>query len=374
MTDTRARKHERTLAAEGTAAARALVLQEKLRSGEFQADEVRLYSRLGDHIARIVFPDEPLAADVDEMSVGKEETRGGCVFCGKTVVHFNDGGRGWLVSALVDRGEGMRERLFMYCCYPGCTAANAARRLAEETGDHHAHDPVWRCGCSPSYVENVGRWCGNCHKTRANAVPWEEGADAEIIQAIRSWPSSHTEDEVTLCSYVRQRFGRDLTLEEATRLMHSARVHERPVAEQHVADSMAHDEPDDGDGSHDFNEDGPETSGFLPTEPGDANAAHGVLRPGDDPNPTQINGAVGNPSHPFHAPAMPACHCGKHAAIGVGFNSDPLYLCTRHWRAFQRVRDKVRERFQLNTADADCHVAARVLVALGRPDPYERGA
>lgn len=75
--------------------------------------------------------------------------------------------------------------------------------------------------------------------------------------------------------------------------------------------------------------------------------------------------------------AMPSCHCGEYSSIGCGFNGDSaLYLCSRHWRVFQRRREKVVKLEYGNdhgfTHLAELDTARRVLMALGRKDPCSR--
>lgn len=72
--------------------------------------------------------------------------------------------------------------------------------------------------------------------------------------------------------------------------------------------------------------------------------------------------------------AMPRCHCGKNSACGVGFNKAPLYLCCDHLHAFYSARDKRLARHYppgAYTKCAELDLCARILVALGKPSPYE---
>jgi hypothetical protein len=74
---------------------------------------------------------------------------------------------------------------------------------------------------------------------------------------------------------------------------------------------------------------------------------------------------------------VPSCHCGKHSAAGVGFNSQPLYLCGQHLRAFYNARNKRCVRVYKREVDygklAELDLAARVLKTLTGFSPYETG-
>ena len=70
------------------------------------------------------------------------------------IKHFNDGGPGWILSA-VTAGE---TKHYMYCAEPPC---EATRRNT---------DDIWRCYCTPDYVENVGPTCGSCRRPRAQGA------------------------------------------------------------------------------------------------------------------------------------------------------------------------------------------------------------
>jgi hypothetical protein len=78
-----------------------------------------------------------------------------CIFCGKPIEHVNDGGIGWLLGALVD-GE---SRTYLYCNTGPCARASAPW--------------IWRCGCIPDYVENLGGHCHACRRPRHEAVPYD---------------------------------------------------------------------------------------------------------------------------------------------------------------------------------------------------------
>ena len=78
-----------------------------------------------------------------------------CVFCGAMIEHDNDGGMGWLLGALVD-GE---TRTYLRCNEGSCAAASAPW--------------IWRCGCIPDYVENVGDHCHACRRPRHEAQPYD---------------------------------------------------------------------------------------------------------------------------------------------------------------------------------------------------------
>ena len=81
-----------------------------------------------------------------------------CIFCGETITHFNDGGRGWLLGAVV-RGK---KKLFLYCDQPICAAGKK---------DVKAGNSIWRCGCVADYVENVGPRCHMCQRLRRDRRP-----------------------------------------------------------------------------------------------------------------------------------------------------------------------------------------------------------
>lgn len=67
---------------------------------------------------------------------------------------------------------------------------------------------------------------------------------------------------------------------------------------------------------------------------------------------------------------MPPCHCGKHSAVGVGFNKRPLFLCSQHLGPFFIARSKEAARTGKSTMCAELDVCARILVALGQPNPF----
>jgi hypothetical protein len=89
----------------------------------------------------------------EQASEGKEVAAAPCIFCGKLIEHVNDGGPGWILSAVVD-GQARR---YLYCDVPPC--------------DKVHYDEIWRCGCVADYVENIGDQCGACWRRRADAVP-----------------------------------------------------------------------------------------------------------------------------------------------------------------------------------------------------------
>lgn len=74
---------------------------------------------------------------------------------------------------------------------------------------------------------------------------------------------------------------------------------------------------------------------------------------------------------------MPPCHCGERAAVGVGFNSQPLYLCARHTRAFYNARNKRSWRVYKQFCDygkcAELDLAADILYVLTGTSPYHTG-
>lgn len=78
-----------------------------------------------------------------------------CVFCGRVIRHFNDGGTGWLLGAVVD-GE---SRIYLRCIEGRCYRASAPW--------------IWWCGCSGRHVENVGGRCHRCGRPRHEAEPYD---------------------------------------------------------------------------------------------------------------------------------------------------------------------------------------------------------
>jgi len=80
----------------------------------------------------------------------EDEVSGPCIFCGKALAHFNDGGDGWLLGAIVDG----KVRYFLYCRFFDCTP-----------GMEHE---IWRCAAG-DYVENVGSHCHDCGCPRSEA-------------------------------------------------------------------------------------------------------------------------------------------------------------------------------------------------------------
>lgn len=78
-----------------------------------------------------------------------------CIFCGKKVKHINDGGHGFLVHALLE-GEAQQ---FLYHASPVCTAVKQYGR------------ELWRCGCTPDYIECVGLHCPACDNPRHLCPP-----------------------------------------------------------------------------------------------------------------------------------------------------------------------------------------------------------
>lgn len=99
-----------------------------------------------------------------EAPEGREVARAPCIFCGRVIGHFNDGGDhhedgdgvGWIVGAVVDG----KPKEFLYCDQPPCAAVK-----------NGGYDAIWRCGCVSDYVENVGDTCAACLCSRENAAP-----------------------------------------------------------------------------------------------------------------------------------------------------------------------------------------------------------
>lgn len=81
-----------------------------------------------------------------------------CIFCGAPIFHINDGGTGMYVNARVD-GE---DQTFLYCAEKLCPQLRA---------DEEYEHSVWRCGCQPDYIENVGDACPACDSPREKAPP-----------------------------------------------------------------------------------------------------------------------------------------------------------------------------------------------------------
>ncbi|MGP0068947.1 MAG: hypothetical protein ACLQGP_35770 [Isosphaeraceae bacterium] len=78
-----------------------------------------------------------------------------CLFCGRMLEHVHAGGIGGIVGALVD-GE---SRTYLRCNEGPCATASAPW--------------IWRCGCVPHYIENVGDRCHDCRRPRHEAEPYD---------------------------------------------------------------------------------------------------------------------------------------------------------------------------------------------------------
>lgn len=94
-----------------------------------------------------------------------------CIFCGERLQHINDGGKGLCVSAIVDE----ETKAFLYCHEGWCEARSAATKAEPPYG------PLWRCGCVADFTENVGEFCGGCHRPRPVPVPYGCGICNERI-------------------------------------------------------------------------------------------------------------------------------------------------------------------------------------------------
>lgn len=81
---------------------------------------------------------------------------GVCIFCGQPSTHANEGGTGWIVGSLVN-GEA---RAYLYC-----NTACPPLQIQDN------YDDIWRCGCVPDYVENVGNRCHVCKRLRECRLP-----------------------------------------------------------------------------------------------------------------------------------------------------------------------------------------------------------
>jgi hypothetical protein len=79
-----------------------------------------------------------------------------CIFCGTSLKHFNDGGVGWLLGAVVDG----KRQFFLYCDQPPCSAVD--------------YSEIWRCGCESDYVENVGERCHMCFHRREARLLYDD--------------------------------------------------------------------------------------------------------------------------------------------------------------------------------------------------------
>ena len=81
-----------------------------------------------------------------------------CIFCGNPSEHVNEGGTHCWLGAVYD---GQSER-FAYCNEDGC----------RETGIERAYETglIWRCGCVPDYVENIGVTCHACLRVRDDRI------------------------------------------------------------------------------------------------------------------------------------------------------------------------------------------------------------
>jgi hypothetical protein len=78
-----------------------------------------------------------------------------CVFCGRAIRHFDLGGTGWPLGAVVD-GE---SRVYLRCIEGPCYRASAPW--------------IWRCGCLGRHVDNVGGGCHRCRRPRGQAEPYD---------------------------------------------------------------------------------------------------------------------------------------------------------------------------------------------------------
>lgn len=81
-----------------------------------------------------------------------------CIFCGRKISHFNEGGTGMFLNAL-HKGK---SRTFSYCHEDVCP-----QRTADETYENS----LWCCGCVSDYIEVVGPFCPNCQRPRHDPTP-----------------------------------------------------------------------------------------------------------------------------------------------------------------------------------------------------------
>jgi hypothetical protein len=78
-----------------------------------------------------------------------------CIFCGRSIRHFDAGGTGWLLGVVA----GGEPAVYVRCIEGPC--ARASERW------------VWRCGCAGHHVENVGDRCHACLRPRHEAVAYD---------------------------------------------------------------------------------------------------------------------------------------------------------------------------------------------------------
>jgi hypothetical protein len=98
-----------------------------------------------------------------------EEEAAPCIFCGTVIKHFNEGGVGWQIGALVnDKAEA-----FLICDQPWCDVRKKAETATDPTTPENQR-VVWRCPCVPDYVENVGTLCHACRKPPIDTA-WNPG-------------------------------------------------------------------------------------------------------------------------------------------------------------------------------------------------------
>lgn len=86
-----------------------------------------------------------------------------CIFCGEIIKHVNDGGVGWLLGAVVDG----KANYYLYCLEQDCPIQKLDAEENPPVGS------IWRCGCQPDYVENVGDTCHACMKPFAERTEVE---------------------------------------------------------------------------------------------------------------------------------------------------------------------------------------------------------
>jgi len=93
---------------------------------------------------------------------------GPCIFCGTPLVHVNDGGDGWILGAVTAAGT---VDYFFYCNSYCAPLAGADAELHIQIDTPEKDRILFRCGCSPDYVESVGSCCHECRASRDDLVP-----------------------------------------------------------------------------------------------------------------------------------------------------------------------------------------------------------
>lgn len=196
----RARDRDRLLAGYSLEE-RVRALTDKVRTGEIDENEVRLYARMGDPVCRGVMPQEPVVDLFPDRTEAGEERVAQCLFCLRKFDVMDDTTE--RVSALVDRGSGVLQWLNFGLCTEGegrhvCSVAVAQFGAVDDLAFYLNGLPqsapewnsglTWRCGCPPTalpayedpmfgdpvfheWITNIGRFCAGCRAGRTSAVP-----------------------------------------------------------------------------------------------------------------------------------------------------------------------------------------------------------